>query len=891
MKSPVRRAGRNRGRSKVGLYLAAVGGLLATVLSVNALAAPNDPLSIELNASIRFDGTTFADDPADLGDGSGAHTPGLDDNGLNNVVKTFDRFGLTLDWNTNDQGTTNQVITATLPLGTHWTPDPNYPPFKGCRTDGVPASSLSTDQRTLICNVGSPAEGTNGQIRPIAIVEPSADENQLVDDDGIEISVSMVSDQHPTPIVETLDLTVSSRPAWNWVKHTAEVVPGVDRNGVPGSLFIYPLTFTPAAGSKIGSEPIDDDVAISFYDHALDLAPSAVAAEPALMGGRTACGGYDGAGAFPYGNAALGTPANTTAGAEAGSEVISCSLITSNPYPTVKIDISGHDTSAIATSNADGSPNKAGIAAQVAFWMPDSEMLAKAEPSDGVPDNGTGTASFQNAISATATAIQPTDYPDAAAVAPVQIAGAGGSFDEATTGDDSVWNGTSFAGGGTITGGPGGGAYLEHRVRFLNGMQLAQNVNVDPNTGTNATFMDTRNPVVGGLGTTSFSARSYAQNGTVARSQDAVLELSLQASGNIADEPVHGCMRWENQHLSVKPLTGSIRQHGINGDVPGSWVSGPASAITPDPSPWAHVLAGQGHTKNTDPYTALRLTDGVIPFGSLGIDVEYVVEFAHVNSSNTDQEMNHTTCNEGDADVRGWASTDEVATVFPVDADGLSTDINAVRIRTLTPVPWYNTGSGPLDLGTQITLAVPVKVGSSLSNDPDGTRIRLHSSRAWGAWNPATTPAPPTPTCGSAGNGSLDLALNDGDTTGWCNRPYASAGEYSEPPADGYETNIDPNAFAHRPPADSGRLVHSDMLTIVAARLALDKSVVTPTGLIADNGDLVEFSLKPSTVGSPQDTLTNVVLIDRHPVPLRFESATPAPGSFDADGHPFWNSG
>ena len=93
-------------------------------LAVAMLAAIFVPTSVvdaqqqnEIVLSVDFDGTPgfSAADPLD--DGLGAHTPGLDLNDSNNVVRTYDQLQYRIDWNVNEVDGSTTTIRMTLPEG------------------------------------------------------------------------------------------------------------------------------------------------------------------------------------------------------------------------------------------------------------------------------------------------------------------------------------------------------------------------------------------------------------------------------------------------------------------------------------------------------------------------------------------------------------------------------------------------------------------------------------------------------------------------------------------------------------------------------------------------------------------------------------------------------
>jgi hypothetical protein len=363
-----------------------------------------------------------------------------------------------VSWNVNEVATTNVTLTLVAPLGTQWARDPNNNPFEGCISTGTPVSSISADGRTLVCNVGDHDQGSNGEIRPILTLDPPSGVSQLLDGDLVPMQATADSDGSSPAISNATQTIVSGTTSWNWTKGAPETVLNVTRGGVPGRVLVYPLALQPNAASKIGSEPVDDTVAIEFWDHAVDLTPSAVLADGTSLSTRAVCGGYDGVGDLPYGKVGLGDATNTTSGALAGTEVVTCTDATAaaaTGYPVTKITITGHNTFVRPPKSAHGNGTNIGVSVQIAFWMPESELLAKADPSDGVIGNGTGSAALLNAISGSTAEVLAPAYGVPATVAPVLVASAGGALDESETAKNTNWSGVSF---GAPAGGGGGAA-------------------------------------------------------------------------------------------------------------------------------------------------------------------------------------------------------------------------------------------------------------------------------------------------------------------------------------------------------------------------------------------------------------------------------------------------
>ena len=91
---------------------------------------------------------------------------GNDTSATNNVVRTFDTVTYQWEYSVNGGNETNVTMTSTLPVGMVWTGLP-----AGARTTGVtPVSSISSDGRTIIVNVGNVDSGTASAVYPVAKV-------------------------------------------------------------------------------------------------------------------------------------------------------------------------------------------------------------------------------------------------------------------------------------------------------------------------------------------------------------------------------------------------------------------------------------------------------------------------------------------------------------------------------------------------------------------------------------------------------------------------------------------------------------------------------------------------------------------------------------------------
>jgi len=352
----------------------------------------------ELLLAVDFDGTA-AFSPSDvLDDGLGAHTPGLDLNANNNVVRTNDQMGYAMHWNTNEADANNVTIMVTLPDGMTWLPDATtaFGAPAGC-TDDNTSSITGNGGRDLVCVVNNlQIEGSNGTIHPRALV------GALLNDDALQLSGTIQSDENPVPVnSNTIETIVSAAPSGDWQKGEAIVdtdsgavvgfepdevhleIPNDD--GEIGTVFVWNLRLVPVGGLK-GAEPMNDAAPIQFWDHFFDSVGSTQLADATAMAAvgpnslgqpRVNCGGYDGDGGYPYGQT-LGVPSTTPAG-QTNVGLWSCTDLGSpNGYPLVQIDITGQDTQNIAAQNADLSGNSGVLTSgQIVFWSSNADLLLK----------------------------------------------------------------------------------------------------------------------------------------------------------------------------------------------------------------------------------------------------------------------------------------------------------------------------------------------------------------------------------------------------------------------------------------------------------------------------------------------------------------------------------
>ncbi len=175
----------------------------------NAAPVVNATISVAKTGSEPFDAQTW--------DGSNLATAGLDANEDNNVVRLQDSITYLVEASVNDNDVENLTATVQLDKKQAWIAIPT-----GCKTDPAvvsPVSTISTDKRTLFCNMGSAMEGTTRAIYPTArAIGASYDGMEItLNDHHVSASVSVQADNAsnvatagPTDVVVTANFKVNT---------------------------------------------------------------------------------------------------------------------------------------------------------------------------------------------------------------------------------------------------------------------------------------------------------------------------------------------------------------------------------------------------------------------------------------------------------------------------------------------------------------------------------------------------------------------------------------------------------------------------------------------------------------------------------------------------------
>ncbi len=818
------------------------------------------------------------------------HTPGADGVGngtdstcpasANGILRTFDTVTYRADWNVNEVDATGVTTTFTLPAAipeAQWAAVPD-----GCDSA---LSSITNNEQTLTCVIGDHEEGTFGTIFPIAEIDGT---NALIDGSVLSLRGQIDSNEGVAGTSNEVNLTLSAAARYDWRKGKAYMYRNVTKIGtggaadVNGYVIVWPIMLKPGGGNSRGLAPLNDAVPIQFYDHFFfmssntDATLDAELVTPATLANygnypsARVCGGYDGAGdeefwdytdnvfrkeSLPYGVNGLGNANNTTLGA-LGAEAISCSDVTTGSYPISQIDIVNHNTSNAAPKSVTGSgSNGAVITAQIAYWVPETEIFP----------GSVGNSFNHNIISGTTTALDPADPIDFPTEQgdPIVVAGSSTGFET-----DATNNGPHTSLLKTETS-PGPAAYRHFVVMHRGPYKEMQHF--DPNNGLPFASIDTRNFLAGGLGqnglydwdgnanlATGTNDLPWGFDGEVSRNQVITVEMKVATSHNVdysvaRREAIHGCLYIDNEHMNIVDFpanfditeTTTMYEH-VTPTTVGSLGTGNASHGL------VHVLYGD-HARSTSRSWAVsepvRLNPAFTP--------NYVVEVAKAATDvGIDYERGDVRCDDAYADG-GWTAIDSSTDLSAFDTDGQPgyEGIEMIRLRTLEPVPWaapfaseWNNWNdvGAVALpryGASFNLYVQAQVKSAVADAPTGQKIYVHAARARGEYDGTTNPE--IQECTRYGNTDPNYVSYEIPAAGWCN--LASLPEVGQPgqadPIEHINSTADYNILSHR-----------DTVTIVGPRLGFSKSNADGSTDIVQNGELVTFNMRVSVTGSPTPT-------------------------------------
>ena len=865
----------------------------------------------EVQTTVLFDGTTgfLATDPAaPTGVAPEPHTAGEDGSPNNLVVRTHDQFAVRVDWNINERDATNVVLRIELPTPpddpiAEWTVDSTLG-YAGCiTTTFTPAFTTvgggSTGSQTVECELGDQPEGSNGTIRLTALL------NESTDNTTFDVVSTLTTTEDPSPgVSDGLDqlLTVSAIPIATFRKGVADVAGDpstgpITSGGEDGILFLYPLSlidFSQGPNPIIGAGPIGSGD-IDFFDHAYRLTDNVTLATQQQMDdagfvGRTPCGPYDGAGAFPL------TPSATW----------TCGAVTSpNGYPVVPINVTGLVANPAPATNADGSPNVVGqgvsvLSGQIAFWLPADEVQ---DEIDDTNNDSALSARFENAIAAQDASVEITDQAD---VLPIGVPDtSGGTVPELAStsdpGDDPSENTSRTILGAAPPPSGGPGASIGHHIIFRGGpLQILETelYNGGPRFG-----LDYRTVANGGLrgllpgeqvapANTNGDSIGDTPRGNIVTINSQVLALSTSAA-NIWDAPIQGCTAFDTTHYNLVAF----------GDIPITQTDGTGANTNPtvtggttvqsNTGPLAHVYTGAARSLQS----ALGGQQNAVGGFLAGLD--YTVEFTDApleiltGGANFGVNNDELTCNDDDAGPSGWVDATNAAglAVFNTDGDPTTFDgITRARVRITQRFPWAEGPDGAQDFykGFQAFFQAMVKTDLGVQTvNQELFALQSHSFGDLGANGvPDLVPfvgSTLAVNCRPYSQAQWQATGNDlVSTTGYCNNEFIDDG--TDPLDDTDLVDWDNNsATRFSTNATSGVTTFLNasgaVITIVEANLGLSKENRDGLADIADNGDIVEFILRPRVVGSTLEALTNVRLTDNLPANYEFVQFTQPPSS------------
>ncbi len=885
--------------------------LVATVLAPLSVAYAQS--QNEVLVSVLYDGTetgntgAFDTDPGGSVTATGVvpepHTPGLDAGPQNLVVKTYDTYAIRVDWNINEDAAEGVVLTVTLPGHSQWEPDATGM-VAGCD----PALSSFVNAQTLECHLGDQPEGSNGAIRPVASI---GFEN---DSETFDVTAVLTTAADATGVTDGLDqlLTVSEAPVADWIKGEPMSYGPFDHNGTEGYIGVFPIgliDYSVNGPAMTGMGPINDAVAIDINDHAWGFPASAEFATAAHMTSagisRNACGLFDDASSAEWpvtvGSWTCGTP-NTTPG-----------------YPFRTLTVTGHDTLNYPATMADGVTPNEGIerlfndgekrkgvfvvTGQVAMWVSAADVQTGLDDADNVSN---GSAVFWNALTPQD---ENTTITDEADVAPDLIAGSTGTTPEiATTGGNPPANNTRGMFFGTAVTSASPGSSIGHDIKWLRGpLQLIETGFFgSPRVG-----FDMRWVADGGLGVLPGSWEGWHayswdgapivdRTGTTPRGATLTLEgqvlTNSSASTSLWDAPISGCFAFDPAHYELSalptaiPVTQTSGSTDRNPPVTGSYT------VAPNAGPLAHVVTGEGWSANDSRGGQLEALGG--DRGPYAFTVEFTDAPVHYHSgASFGVEHDGLTCDNADAGPSGWIDANDAAalvTAFDSNGDGNYEGITKARVRITERFSWarFDDDATKSKHGFKIWFEATVKSDVMINNN--NSELMALASHTFGDVDPVTGASDmvpyighPATHCSPYGQRSWTRiagptpvtdpsAWNDlATTTGWCNHQYKDDGvdSFDETDLEDWDNGSGNMGVSDPGPVprqrDGWYNASGAMIYIVGAELGLVKENVDGLTDVKDNGELVQFRIRPSVIGSPLEALTNVVLTD--PLPANYQ--------------------
>ena len=860
--------------------------LFASVMSPAGVVSAQQQNEIVL--TVDFDGTAAFSAADPLDDGLGTHTPGLDLNANNNVVRTFDQIQYRVDWNVNEVDGTDTILRMTLPEGVEWLPDAttNSGVPSGCLDDGT-SSITGNNGRDLVCNTDAEHEGSNGAIHPRAFV------GGLFDGTPLTVNASIETGELGPVTSNTVETFVSAAPGGDWVKGepVEDAVSGAISDYIPDELYsdipdaagnngyvlVWNLRLEPAGGLK-GSEPLNDVPDLEFWDHFFEAPAGARLATPAEMlaatgVNRVPCGGYDGDAGYPFGITA-GVP-STTPPAQTNIGDITCTDLGSaaTGYPVVKFDITGHDTQNIAAQNADTSANNTTlVSAQVAFWVPTPV------PNEVIP--------VTNAITGTADPVAP----GTAQVPPIVLHGTSGPVNEISepgNGLAGISNASPYQFVTTPATSPG--RSFRHYVRYENGAY--QEVETQDVAGDTYRLYDFRRTTLGGNGrvitdgtngfdqnVTRWDGDGQTPRGNILTVVNELATITSRDTGTPFLEPIHSCVAVDTTHqevigmpssftvnqLAVDPtLNTALQTSSVNRPTVGAFTEAPATPI-------AQVIATSAGTASSN-----RTPNSSTGVQTTATPISWTLEVAALADPGNAVAANGVTC-DGDAGTWVNAATGDL-TQFQTgtlpDGTPVYGDVTHFRLRTDGDVPWSSdvfATNGTTSFGASAMLNFQVRVKDDPVVNAADQELFVYAARGSGIWDGAGQP--PTQRC----TNTPRFVANEVTTSGWCNLPFADDGADTLDVTDS-QNDFDFNVVEQSVLTNLVRLAHADVVYIVEPALAISKNNVAGPSDIVANGQIVEFEINPQVVGSSLDAINSVTVTDTLPATMEFVSFTSQP--------------
>ena len=848
-----------------------IGGSVALATPPAVAASQN-----EVVMTLLWDGTAAFSPSDPLDDGLGAHTPGLDKGPNNRVVRTFDLFAYRIDWNVNEAAATKVVLKVTLDsadpakAAMTWNPDQTGM-FAGC---GV-GSTISADGLTLTCVIGDVAEGSHGTIKPTVKLGMGQDGSPLTAHVVMSDTNGSV-DATSTPLAAA----VSEAPAGNFVKGAPKASGLVtDATGARGYVVNFPITLQNLSALSFpskGAGQLDASAPQEFYDHFWTAPAGTTLATASQMSAAGVVGT----------NCGPSVAANGLLPDAPSDWTGSCASNLGSAYPVWKITIVGGSYS-LTPVDAKGTI----ITGQIVVWLPEAGVQAAAAANDGV------VAPFDNSISSD----DASKAVNATTLTPIGVKGSSTAAEPSTTD-----NSTHFTIGGTPP--PPGGSGTSS-TWFSHYAQLAANYVELSYTQNGATSWSPDHAMTRSYGanfTTGSAVTPWSGNGLVSRGMPVNMQLYVSTSepaSGTTDAPIHGCLTWNADQVKLRQMPAFERLHYDNisagfGALTSREMATPTGTLENlviGPNTGGNYL-GNAADPQIDAYSLAEMAAlGLKVHIEYALDTTVNTNVLTENRENGDVKQNNNECNN--AATRTWVDSKSVTP----GADGLY-HYNMVRVRTEGSFPWRNTiGIAKGVLGTQVPLAnagfflnVAGVIGNDLAVNHNDKSVYLHSSRSFGAWDPAAG-KPAITTCRPIlSPGNLDLgnatipglnAAVGGDLTtlpsylGWCGRPYSAVNEnplgttYSSLDPGGATAPITAAMTQKRDDYDT------DRVTIADVKPAVSKTNMAGVFDIVDNGGLVQFKIDMSAVGATIEALTNVVMTDTLPAQYTFVSLDSGPST------------